>query len=349
MKKDALHTVEIPFHLRFMHEVRPPKNWEEWLTVAVASKTYQQKLGLLHGIFEFDMGRGDWDPNLGEHGGYREYGNADRLEVLFAIADGWNDHDAFRTRGVSSREEPVYMTGYDYKNSRRIQKSESELRQMLARKAFDLLCLYFFRMSEPSPHSDRERIEKDWLQRIVSSCIFPIVQQFFRVEVDMFHRTSIRNLSYRNDQRSNNEKFAVEFLLKLPKILWQWEGGRTRDEEKETALRARVDVAKLWMLDVLSTLDELRLMEREWILGLDKPCLEKLIEIALQNEINHCGNPVRESRIVKSLDEACYVGSEAAWLLKQYELMTREHERLVMIQDAEWALEKAKRVIAERS
>lgn len=134
--KDALHTVEIPFHLRFMHEVRPPRDWEEWLTLALESKSLQQKLGLLHGIFEFEMGRGDWDSNLGERGGYREYSNADRFEVLFAIADGWNDHYAFQTQGVSSRDEPTYMMGYDKKQERRIQKSVRELRQMLARKAF---------------------------------------------------------------------------------------------------------------------------------------------------------------------------------------------------------------------
>lgn len=345
-----LYTVEIPFRERFMHEVRPPSDWEDWLALATESKSIQQKLGLLHGIFEFEMGRGDWDTNLGEHGGYREYSNVDRLEVLFAIADGWNDHYAFQTQGVSSRDEPTYMMGYDKKQERRIQKSVRELRQMLARKAFDLLCLNFFRMDEPSPHSDRERIETDWLQRIVVSRVFPTIQQFFRITVDtIMHRSEIRNLSYCDNQRSNNEKSAVEFLLKLPKILWEWRSGRTGDESKEAEVRARVDTAKPWMLDVLSTLGELRLMQHEWILALDAPCLAKLREVALRNEINHCYNPVRESRNVASLEEACYVGSKAAWLLKQHELMIREHERLSVIQNAEWALEKAKRVIAERT
>jgi hypothetical protein len=82
------------------------------------------------------------------------------------------------------------------------------------------------------------------------------------------------------------------------------------------------------MVEVLVALGRLEVL-RKYLLELlePDPCLAKLKEIALREHFSNHHNLVREDRPVASLDEACYLGSEAAWLLKEYELMTKEYTR----------------------
>lgn len=340
-----------------MQEVRPPNSWGEWLGFTKESKTLTQKLGLLHGAFDFEMGREEWDSDKKE---YKAYTTADRLETFFGIADGWADKSLLRTKGIPWGEEPKYYVGRDkYGNS--IERTESEQRQVLARKAFDMLVVHFFRMPEVREDSyDRTNEENRWISRFVFGPLFPVVQNFFCIRMDG-SRNKVRNLSWRSEQRPQSEKQAVNFLLKLPKFLWEWKepsvsywgkspedkARQKKEEENILAMRAIVDGAKPWMIEILAELHELRLIG-EWIRELDEPCLATLKEIALQNELaHHRRHPVTEDRKVATIDEACYTGSPAGWLLKKYELMTREHKRLTAIQEAEWARDKAAREVEE--
>jgi hypothetical protein len=85
---------------------------------------------------------------------------------------------------------------------------------------------------------------------------------------------------------------------------------------------------KLWLL-------------RKMMFHLDKPCLDKLKEIAMRAKFDSYSHPVDRSRPVTSLDEACYAGSEAAWFLKEYELTMAQHRRLKSIQKAEQTKKEA--------
>ena len=299
------------------------------------------------------MGRGDWDS---DKNAYKQYTNDDRLETLFGIADGWADHYLLKTGSDRYADESEYIVGHD-KDGNRIKRTESEQRQVLALKAFDLLCLNFFRMKEESCYEDRETLETKWVRRIISGSLFPTVLNFFRIEKRQFSDIGIRNLSHhRDDRRSNNEKIAVDFLLKLPKFLWEWreykissfssEKDKAEIAELNKMMRTRVDGAKVWMVEVLVNLRALHLLE-PWIRELDAPCLAKLKEIALQAKLHGHAHSVSEERQVVTLDEACYLGSLSGWFLKKHELICREHARLTAILEAEDARDKAARKVKE--
>ena len=337
---------EVPFYVQFKQEVRTPKNWAEFLKFAGEATTLIQKVGLVHGIFDFETGRGKWNNDAGK---YVEYTNFDRLEFLFGVADGWADKSLLRTDGVHwFNDETKYLVGYD-RNGNHIKRTESEQRQVLARKAFDMLVAHFFKMPEiREDHSDRENVETRWMMDFVFGPIFPIVQSFFRFEEEKRFRAGIRNLSLDVDRCSNSERQAIDFLLKLTKFLWSWKDPRVsywgkspedkvrqkKEEEKILAMRTVVDGAKPWMIEVLTQLHELHLLEK-WILELDDSCLATLKKISLRNELRQHLNPVSENRKVATVDEACYLGSPAGWLLKKHELMNREYKRLTKIRDAE--------------
>lgn len=350
----APQSAEIPFHKTFIQEVRPPESWHEWLELAKAAVTLDQKLGLLHGAFNIKVEL-YWDEKSAS---YIEYSDLDRLEFFFGVADGWADAGLLDFRADGTRYsigEKKYFVGYDRKSSSityEIHRSESEQRQKLARKAFDMLAANFFKMPEIREDADnREVNEAQWMSNYVLwGPIFPIVQQFFKFEEGKYFGAGIRNLSPSYEHRPQSEKQAIDFLLKLAKFLWDWREKETKswdskehvaEEKKQNATRrAIVDGAKPWMIEVLSQLRKLSLLEK-WIFQLDSPCLSKLKEIALRNKFVSYKDPVNKDRKVATIDEACYLGSEAGWILKRYELMTIEFKRLAAIREAERARDEA--------
>lgn len=318
-------------HNLFTREVRPIHNWHEWLERWQSATTVEEMLGLLHTGFNVSL----------EHSQYgeKEYDSIDRDIFYFTIADGWADDYLLRT---PLDEKKHYPFGRD-EHGRTVHKSASEIRQVVALKAFDMLCLNFFRVE----------LKEDG--RIASARLFPIILDFFRIEQPHFGtRFEIRNLNRSNwRELSHNEQLARKFLLNLARFVWGWKEVDTRfyrGKDKEAAekwiteMRARLDAAKPWMVEVLVNLDGFDLL-REWMLELDKPCLAKLKEIALRSELSQYGHPVVKNRKVTALDEACYTGSRAAWLLKERELKMREGERLKAILAAEHQKEEANQKI----
>ena len=107
-------------------------------------------------------------------------------------------------------------------------------------------------------------------------------------------------------------------------------------------MRARLDAAKPWMVEVLADLDQLRLL-RNWMVVLEPACLAKIEEIALRNNLSRSTHPVVKDRRVANLDEACFVGSSAGLFLMEQRLRGREHQRLSAILEAERRKEEAER------
>ncbi len=328
---------EMVIHPLLTREIRPISNWHEWLTLWQTAENVQWMESLLHVGFDILF-----ESRYGE----RIYDHVDRCMFYFAMADGWADHYLLRLQEDEGKQYPV---GQDSAWNI-IRKTPSELRQQLARKAFDMLCMNFFKV-ELKRDNDDGRFKAWEVERLL-----PVIQNFFRLEELQFRNIiEIRNLSCRNSQRSHNEQQAVNFLLSLAKFLWEWEEpdisySHTKDEEKKrlAAMRTCLDAAKPWMTEVLSTLDRLDVL-RSWILKLDETCLTRLREIALHNELNRFEHLVVESRPVKTLDEACFLESRTAWFLKEYELKVREHKRLSMIFEAEQQKAEADREIARLS
>jgi hypothetical protein len=341
-KKDEMAVV--PIHTSLTREVRPDRNFCEliercWQTAT----TLGDMEGVLHRGYQVSLGKSAY--------GEKEYDEIDRHTFYLTIADGWEDYDLLELPTDGNKE---YTVGYDSCGNV-IKKSPCGLRQQLARKAFDMLCLNFFKKVEllvDGRHG--KEFNKDWEGVIASERLFSIIQNFFRAEKGRSGEVRIRNLSRRDDKRSHNEEQAVNFLVNLAKFIWGWKEyeieswSNNKKEEKKwnVEMRSRLDASKPWMVEVLIGLGRLFIL-RKWMLELDKACLDKIKEIALRSEFSEYQGPVWEDRPVASLDEACYLDSGGAWFLKEHELMVREHKRLEGIYKAKKKISDASREIKE--
>lgn len=325
LKKEAKNVLVNP--LLAVQEIRPCYNWHELMEFWDAAETVQQRESIIHQGYDIPL----TCFSINE----KEYDEIDRHMFYWAVADGWADYSLLES--LEDKDEK-YFIGRDSIGNK-ISKTPRELRQDLATKAFNKLCLNFFKEELMVKNSQRE-FNIFWEEVVLSGRLFPIIQSFFRVkERSIFGGFEIRNLPIRREikKQSHNEKLAITFLVNLAKFVWLWEGQEVpsywESEEKKAvedsnaAVRFRLDLAKPWLIEILSKIRRFDLL-REWLLELDKPCLKKLKEIALRNELSNIYHPVRENRRVKTLDEARYLGSSAAWLLAEYELKTKEHERL---------------------
>ena len=303
-------------------EVRPALNLKEFFERWEASRDFDEMLGRLHRGFNVPLERA--------YQGKDEY--IDFLTFYFSIADGWTYEDNLRS---PADEEKRYRTGWE-KRGNIEWKTPSEFRQMLARKAFDMLCQNFFKSKSMVGSHDSEQ-EMEIILKLL-----PLIQNFFRAEKQRFgENIVIRNIAARFDRRSPGEEYAINFLLKLANFIWEWQelevpswsSNKEAEERQNVELRSLLDSTKPWMVEVLSCLDRLDIL-RKWLLALDRPCLAKLKEIAMRNELR-VDRYLFRSRPVATIDEACYIGSKAAWLLKEYELKKSEHQRLMAIHAAQ--------------
>ena len=333
-------TGAVKLHDLFSREIRPDSNWYELMQSWQSAKTPGDILGVLHRGFGTPLGREQW----GEKG----YDEIDRLTFYLEKADGWADLSVLE-RYPNDRDKRYYF-GYDSFGNQ-IWKSPGEIRQMLAQKAFDMLCLNFFKVELKRGGRDDDLFNRVWMETVVSGQLFLVLQNFFRVEENrsIFGDSGagrVRNLSFGDNKLSHNEQLAVTFLLNLAEFLWRWKEPdisrwyAANEDEKEkhiahvVATRTRIEAAKPWMIEVLVALNRLKVL-RKWILELNEACLTKLKEIAMRSKLSKYSYLVAKDRPVATIDEACFVGSKAVWFLKEHELQTREHRRLKAIREAE--------------
>lgn len=333
-------TEEMIIHNLSTREVRPIRNWHEWLERWQIAVTLEEMIGLLHAGLTVPLEKiGHTEPT---------YNQSRRLIFYFAIADGWANEDSLRSLKDKNKE---YDLGYDYSGCR-ILKTPSQLRQQVASKAFDMLCINFFKKVSLSKGHKESR--SNWESLITSEKFFSMIQNFFRIEESLFGSIRIRNLSSRHDKQTHNEEQATSFLLGLTDFIWDWKGELPTswsrdvdaDREKIREKRRLLNAAKPWTIAVLSDLRRLEWLEAE-ISKFDKPCLTKLKEIALDNELKKYEHPVSENRSVTTLDEARYLGSESAWLIEKHKLYEREYRRLTAILKAEEERDEAELKIKE--
>lgn len=344
-KKDETVKEEEEIHTILTREIRPIRNWHEWLGCWQAANTLQEMEGLLHVGFSIFLEKSTYSE--------KEYDEIDRLIFFFTRADGWTNDDLLAVPYDGGKT--YHFGGRDFRGERK-EKTARELRQQLACKAFDMLCLNFFKTELMSDEGREFFFNSVWEKTITSERLFPVIQNFFGVEKPQFLRRRIRNLSLRTDKRSHNEQEAVNFLSNLTKFIWGWKGkereiwlglkkeDKEAEEKRRAEIESRLNSAKPWMIEVLSQLNRLDLLE-ERILELDKICLNTLKKIALQTSLESVFHPVSENRLVSTLDEACYAGSKAAWLIKKHELVVREHKRLLAILEAKQQIKESDKEI----
>ncbi len=351
----------LPFHPLFAKNIVPRESWNMWLKLWSEARTLKQLISRLHCGFDAEVNMGEYAyDDDGRLVKVPVYNDIDRLIFYFEVAEGWRDTSLLRKPG--ERDER-YSLGYERDGGRRIDKYITEIRQMVATKAFDMLCPNFFNGTLPERVDSDEDFPHVWYVA-TSERLLPRVMSFFRVQERHAHNPGEDFIMPNLDQAgryntiSNSEKVATEFLLNLARFIWRWSPrnrpyfGRNEDdrrlvwESSVKAERARLDSAKPWMIEVLAQLDRLDIL-REWLLELDETCLAKLKEIAFRNKLYRYER--EEERKVETLDEACYLGSKSAWLLKEYKVKKREGDRLSKIREARRQKAQADRTIAELS
>ncbi len=182
---EAQKVEETPLHNLFTREVRPIRDWYEWLEHWQAITTIEEMKGLLHSGFEKPIG----------YAGYskKQLDAVDRIIFYFGIADGWAERCLLESPTDSGYI--YYNFGWDNRGNR-IKKSQSESRQVVAEKAFDVLCLNFFRPEMHEMQRDKngydnwERFIPYWEKEIATARLLPAIANFFRAEGSKFGSSS---------------------------------------------------------------------------------------------------------------------------------------------------------------
>lgn len=310
----------------------PIYNWHEWLVRMNAAKTASEVLGLLHCGFDVSMSSRYGEP---------EYDVSDRLAYYLRFANGWDNYGLLQTPEERSRvcsDSP-----------------EAKARQQFARKAFDVVCQRFFKESEKNSVSDRE--DTWWVKLILSEKVLAALQSFFRVEkkypqphMSEYDDVVVHNLPEKPFQRDfpHLEKLAVNFLLQLNEALWRWkesdlfwlsEKDKPAQKKHDAKVRALIDAARLWMIEVLCALPELNAL-REHMLELSDAHITKLTKIALRGrKFFEPGLP--DGMKATTLEEALYLGSREALFLMERKAKVAVKSRLNSIREAKRAKEEA--------
>lgn len=336
-------------------DILPIANWHEWLKLWREANNLQTMEGLLHVGFSMVMDRTSHEE--------KEYDHVDRVLFYLSVADGWLDFGLLRNPTADSGED--YRVGRD-RNGNAIRKTQPELRQMVAEKAFNILCQNFFKLDPELYKNSSERLTRFFENLVFSDKVFPILMKFFCPEVSGTHqRVPIRNLPRRTWRDiSHNEELVIDFFVNLASYLFKWQAPEIASWKEESEkikhkalvekMCSRVAEAKLWMIEILVYINRLDVLnDPEKMFELDKLSLARLKEIAMRTELNDIYHPVEEDRSVASLEEACYAGSKAAVFLLIYRVRLDVHKHLLMIkraqEDKDEALRKLRRLSGKKS
>ena len=260
-----------------------------------------EKLGLLHSLTSKN---GWWseEPEL--------------VSLLLSVADGCAD-ESF----VDVRNYHLYGP-----------QTEAESRRSIAKKAFSVLCLKFFRSSE----RNREPL---WWWMLQHEVLFQKVLWFLRLRSGGSNR--LCNCNCICDSSSDHQQGIFRnFLREFSRLGWDFrcpESRRRLDEKAKRLVKQRLVAARPQLIDVLSELGELN-----WLNGkdleLDVKSIEKLTEMALGNSLflppekvsdgfNSLGEP-------KNLEQAVLGGSVAAQVVLLHQIKEKERRRINALYEA---------------
>ncbi|MFA6295068.1 MAG: hypothetical protein WC666_01435 [Candidatus Paceibacterota bacterium] len=336
------NTEEITTHPLLLKRIRPICNWSEWLEFWQKATTSDEMIQLL------DIGL---DKPLDRHNNDEQI---DRIIFYLKIADGWTNHFNLRDFGEDNRE---YHMGWD-ENGNAIMKSRSELCQNIATKAFEMLCLKFFKLERVNCYHSKKPNEFFWsILDDENGKLFLAIMHFFRTEEKYGpgdENVYICNLNGHIEPEKEN--MATSFIIKLINFLLDWKepliASWKRDPEKivlteqNTRIRNIINNAKPQIVEILSSLNRLDILEK-YILDFDDLILDKLKEISLRKELKSYSQPIKDTRKALDLEEACLAGSKTALLLLRYGISKKAHCKLIEIREAEIAKEIAEQELKE--
>lgn len=275
--------------------------FEEWLAEWNGTKYLAEKLGLLHSLAD----EKDW---------WSE--KAELISFLLSIADGWAI-ESFADRGCYT--------------SHGGQLTKAEGRKSIAKKAFSVLCLKFFRSGKNE--------EPSWWWMLKHEILFQKVLWFLRRKPGKFKR--LHNCSSIWDSNNDHQLgIYCDFLRKFSRLGWEFrcpESRRRWDEETRELVNQRLVKARPQFIDILRELGEL-----DWLNGkeieLDVESIEKLTEMALGENFflppENASDGFNHLREPRSIEEAVLGGSITAEVVVLHQIKERERGRIRALYEA---------------
>ncbi|MDD5043156.1 MAG: hypothetical protein PHD51_00605 [Patescibacteria group bacterium] len=299
---------EKPVHPLLKFVPRVWHSFEEWLKRWEQTTYLAEKLGLLHGLL---VGEG-W-PIKDRH---------QLVLFLLEVADGYNNDSNFYCR-----EEGLYGYGNGEKNSVN--------RRAIAEKAFDVLCLNFFKGSE------KNYGEPLWWWMVSDERLFEKVLWFLAPD-----RKNCQYLG-RLYRLNHSQEIFKKFLQDFSWLGWEYRQFVQKYSDRwllppEEETEKRMIATRPQFIEILDTLGELHCLNGQ---ELDPASIKKLTELALGRRCHLPKISVEDNdtyRIPKSLEEAVLGGSVAAVIIVLYRIRQREKRRI------DTKLEKSERAYKEQ-
>jgi len=272
-------------------------SFEEWLARWNGTEYLYEKLGLLHSLTGWSM-----KPEL--------------VSLLLSVADGCADESFADDRG------------YNFYGCR----IGAEGRKSIAKKAFSVLCLKFFRSNE----RNREPL---WWWMLGDEVLFQKILWFLRLRSGGFNR--LCNHSCICDSSSDHQQGIFRnFLREFSRLGWDFrcpESRKRQDEKIKDLMKQRLVAARPKLIYVLRELGELSWLNSK-DLELDVDSIRKLTEMALGDSLLLPPEKVSDSfnslREPKNLREAALGGSVAAEIVLLHQIKERERKHIKALYEA---------------
>lgn len=268
------------------------ESWTEWKQLWDAALYAEQLHSLLH--FGFDV--------LTKNGDETN----ERIQFYLSIADGHSDfyRDIFRWKDVPEDGTARYQSAFG-------EQLRTDLRRKVARKAFEMLCLKFFKRQvtsfKPARYIEIVMDEKT-LQAIIGF--------FLHDDAEAGEKKTIANRDH-DVFDSHLNAIIVEFLLREVKECWKYPANRNERELYRKALPQFVKI--LWRLDRFDLLLQEESCQPDEVLA-------TLEAIAMSSEISDRQGAVHRKPC--SIEEAAAFGVRAAQTLILLRIKKSEQARL---------------------
>lgn len=275
------------------------RSFEEWLARWTGTDYLAEKLGLLHSLTT----KNGWWPE------------SELVSLLLSVADGCANESFIVDRGQRPDG----------------QQPKAESRKSIAKKAFSVLCLKFFR---------KERNEEPlWWWMLEQEVLFQKVLWFLRPRPGGLNRLYNHNCIC--DSGSDHQQGIFRnFLREFSRLGWDFrcpESRRRWDETARNLVKQRLVAARPQLIDVLRELGELN-----WLNGknleLDAESIKKLTEIALSDSLflppERVSDGLHSLRNPRNLEEAVLGGSVAAQVVLLNQIKERERKRIKVLHGA---------------
>jgi hypothetical protein len=281
---------------------------KQWIEEFKNAESVYHKLGLLQFGLDIETRFGGWD---------------EIRKFYFAVAEGYaGDSLILKSPGEHSSLRETPFEGL---------KIVGGLSHVVARKAFDVVCLHILKNTE----KDFFR-EPSWASFVQYEDMFDTLLHFFRLKGVPADTPRFVNLKYYGPKEKDREWYgnhtliAVNFLKELVNLAWPPNGHRYQD---------------YWGEDAVELFKRKRQKIIELMYGLNRISLlvprAGDITTAQMNWLKNLAMRKNNGERYSSIEEAAYFGSEAARTWIMLNILLNERKRQNNICDAKRAAEEA--------